>query len=241
MKQLHTKLSNGIYREVSDTAEGKEAVDALTTLVFEVFLDPEEQKNLIRNAERLFPEDIKKANPAIIKKTFVNLRRENEKKKLSAELELKLRAIYFDAINPASVEGIVKGIYREIDLLEDIQFLIRHAKALFPEKSVDIDPKVVRENMLQLQAQLAAERAAALASLRKVLGGHYESVEPDRVQGLLDSVAVLFKKVEDIKKLTADASNFFPAEFDAAEPKAIRSKFVREKKEAEALVNRGGK
>ncbi len=237
MQQLGTTLRNGKYREISDSEKGQIMVEELVAKMFSTFTDPEEQKNLIRNAERLFPEDISHANPVKIKETFVSLRRENEMKKLSAELELKLRQIYFDAINPAHVEGIVKGIYSAITKLEDIQFLIRYAKLLFPSKSNEIDPLVVRQNMLEMQAKMAAERAAALASLTKMLRGHYESIEPERVLALVDRVAPHFKKVEDIKKLTADAGVFFPAEFDQAVPKNIKGKFVEEKRAAEALLS----
>ena len=65
----------------------------------------------------------------------------------------------------------MKGIYEEIEKLEDIQFLIRYAKVLFAGKSDDIDPVVVRDNMIRLQGEMAAEREAALSSLRKVLKG----------------------------------------------------------------------
>jgi hypothetical protein len=37
--------------------------------------------------------------------------RDTAKVKMSAKLELKLRAIYYDVIEPESVEGVIKSIY----------------------------------------------------------------------------------------------------------------------------------
>ena len=70
--------------------------------------DIDELKSVIRNCERLFPEDLGLANAREIKRTFTSLKRENQMKKLAAEVELKLRAIYFNVIRPERVEGIVK-------------------------------------------------------------------------------------------------------------------------------------
>mgnify|MGYP000256189756 CR=1 FL=1 len=67
-----------------------------------------ELKSVIRNAERLFPENLDFADATDIKRTFTTLKRENQMKKLAAEVELKLRAIYFNVIRPERVEGIVK-------------------------------------------------------------------------------------------------------------------------------------
>ena len=74
-------------------------------------------------------------------------------KKLAAEMELKLRCIYFDAIKPELVEGIVHGIYGQITELEDIEFLIRHATDIFPERSSDIEAVTVRDDMEALQVR----------------------------------------------------------------------------------------
>lgn len=92
-----------------------------------------------------------------------------------------------------------------------------------------------------MQAKIAAERNAALQGLSKILRGHYEHIEPDRVAALLDSVAPFFKKVEDIKQLTADAAMFFPAEFDQAIPKNIKASFLETKKEALEVAGGGDK
>lgn len=79
--------------------------------------DFDEIKSLIRNTERLFPADLVVADAKAIRALFVRLKRENRMKKLAAEVELKIRAIYFNRIKPESVEGIVKVLYTRSYLL----------------------------------------------------------------------------------------------------------------------------
>jgi hypothetical protein len=55
--------------------------------------------------ERLFSADLFAADATAARARLTALQRENEVKKLGADLELKLRAIYFDVIRPESVEG----------------------------------------------------------------------------------------------------------------------------------------
>lgn len=118
-----------MYREVADSKEGTDGILALVDDVFRVFTvrryrcgcsrwhlpwlciacqDVDELKSVIRNCERLFPEDLDIADATSIKHTFTSLKRQNQMKKLAAEVELKLRAIYFNVIRPERVEGIVK-------------------------------------------------------------------------------------------------------------------------------------
>ena len=202
--ELEGRFKEGVYREVSDSPEGCEKIRLLTKAVFQEFTEFELIKNIIRNCERLFPEDIEKANVSRVKKNFFALRRQNEMKKLAAELELKLRRIYFDQIQPSSVENIVKSIYLEIKTLKDIQFLIKHAKVLFPKTPEEIVASKVKDRLVELQERLAAERASAIRMVEKALRSVYPHVEPKDVRMLTESVCERFSRVEDLKKLAAD-------------------------------------
>ena len=82
------------------------------------FPDAEELRNAVRNCDRLFPPFARIRNlrqqsvaAARLKAKFVGMMRATAKTKLSAELELKLRAIYYDVIAPEAVEGVIKAIY----------------------------------------------------------------------------------------------------------------------------------
>ena len=156
-------------------------------------------------------------------------------KKLAAELELKLRNIYFDRIDPQKVEGIVNGIYEVIRDLDDIIFLIKHAKVLFPERSEDVVAATVRDNLVQLQNKLAQERQAAIDGLERALKAYYAGMLTEKwkvariaVNPFLEIFALrssllyrlltpplppsfLLSDTEpvEVKKATVDAAEFF--------------------------------
>ena len=231
--KMAQRMREGIYREVWDAPGGPEQVTTLVKDVIRTFDSLEEIKSLIRNVERLFPEDIGMVDIGSIRDYFFQLRRENEMKKLAAELELKIRVIYFDRIKVELVEDMVHDIYREINDLDDIKFLIRYAPKLFPPTAKEVTGVGIADAVYGLQEQMAKEREDAVNGLLQAIKGQYPHVEPPQVQKLTDDTAAFFKKVVDLKKLAADVNVFFPAEFENAIPKQIRRDFVKAAKEAE--------
>lgn len=233
-QKLEAALCEGVYREVADRPLEKAAIKQLVLDCFAQFkADDDEVRSLIRNCDFLFPERLDEADAARVRAYFVQLKRDNERKRLSAELELKIRCIYFDAIDPQSVEGMVKGIYERVTELDDVKFLIKHAQALFPERAEQVDPEAVRAALVELQERLARERAAAIAMLLKALTGLYPDTEPTEVRAFCDATAALFKVTEDIKNLAADAKvHFLPDFLDAldAGPAQAKRSFLQAKK-----------
>ena len=227
------RMREGVYRELWDLPGGQAQVMGLIKQVFLCFEDLEDIKNLIRNTERLFPEDIEDVDIERIRHEFETLRRENERKKLAAELELKIRVIYFDRIRVDTVEGMVHDIYREVHDLEDIKFLIRYAPKLFPPTAAEVTGEGICQAVIDLQTQMARERADAIRGVETALKGVYPHVNPSSLAPLCEETTALFKRVVDLKKLAADANTFFPAEFDSADPRAIRRAFLVAKREAE--------
>lgn len=82
----------------------------------------ESQRQVARHCDRLFPPDLAAAgrlDPAVaaarLRDMFTVLGRKNERKRLASQLELKMRAIYYDVIDPAAVEGYIASIYDEVD------------------------------------------------------------------------------------------------------------------------------
>ena len=132
-EKLEQRMREGIYRELYDAPGGIEAVRSVVKQTFLCFDELDDVKNVIRNCERLFPENIDDVDVEKIKERYVSLRTENERKKLSAELELKIRVIYFDRVKPENVEGMVHDIYDYVLDIDDIRFLLRYAPRLFPE------------------------------------------------------------------------------------------------------------
>eukprot|EP00939_MAST-03C_sp_MAST-3C-sp1_P002552 g2552.t1 len=229
-QKLERRLQGGLYREImSDPAKSRMITD-LVNDAFEKIADPDEQRSLIRNAERLFPPRIEDANVRKVHKVLTDLRDQNERKKLKAELELKVRAIYFGTIKASDVEKLIKNIFVEIPTLVDIKFLLKYAKEIFPPQVVDIAPKRVYHDLKDLRCRLRAEREAGLKALRRALGEMYSDVEPDAVDGLVDAVGALFKRTKDLKKMASSAGTYFPVEFQSADAKKVRNVFVQEKR-----------
>lgn len=76
---------------------------------------------MARHCDRLFPPDLAAAgrlDPAAaaarLREKFAVLGRKNERKRLASQLELKMRAIYYDVIDPAAVEGYIASIYEKV-------------------------------------------------------------------------------------------------------------------------------
>ena len=64
-----------------DTVEGRTQIAWMVQQVMIEFTEVDDIKNLIRNSERLFPEDMDRFDAKRMRRVFVKLRRENEKKK----------------------------------------------------------------------------------------------------------------------------------------------------------------
>ncbi|ETV90367.1 hypothetical protein, variant 1 [Aphanomyces invadans] len=235
-QELYDKLKDGPYLESADSNEGQAMIQSVMKRVLKEFQTEEDVKSLIRNIERLFPASLIKAQDpttaASVRAAFMDLKRDNEKKKLAAELELKIRNIYFDCIDPSTVEPMVASIYLEIKALSDIKFLIRHATVLFPPTADEVNGADLRKKLVGLQEDMARERAAAIEKVLLALTTIYSDTDPDKIKSLVAQVAPLFKNVKDLKALAADAGLHFPSEFLNASAPDIRSSFLRKAAES---------
>ena len=102
----------------------------------------------------------------------------------------------------------------------------------------------MRSAVWELQARLTEERRACVQDLFTALTTLYADREPHLVQELAEATAKLFERdrfatkreIEELKKLAADASALFPAEFRSAEPSAVRMLFKRREAEKSAAL-----
>ncbi|DAZ98919.1 TPA: hypothetical protein N0F65_001358 [Lagenidium giganteum] len=242
---LYEKLHDEVYQiERQDQARATR-VQQMLQRVLKRFPLADELRGLIRNASRLFPptcsqSDMENVDAALLRFEYDQLRQQNDMKKLGAELEIKIRNLYFDRIDPTTVEGMVKSIYDEIDELKDIKFLLKHAAKLFPKEAKDVDGLELRQRLRALQEEIARERAAAIDKLLSVVSAIYSDTEPDQVHKLVSRVAALFKNTKELRSLAADASALFPIEFLNANPNDIRAAFLRMKAEALGTISTAG-
>ena len=226
--QLCATLLDENYRELAEDPVAVGDVQRLVEGIFNVCSTDEERHSMIRHAGRLFrAKNPRDADPRRIRARYLQLKLQNQRKKMRAELELKLRAIYFDQIRIEEVEGVVEGIYGAIESLDDIVFLIKHAKVLFPADPETIVAADVAASVERLQNEMAAERQAAFDGLSQALNQIYSDTDPNLVKALAESVGARFRRVEDIKKLAADAPTYFPVEFSSAEPRIVRISFAQ--------------
>ncbi|EGZ20720.1 hypothetical protein PHYSODRAFT_259705 [Phytophthora sojae] len=128
--------------------------------VLKLFPQAIDVRSLLRNAERLFPQEFsietfEKLDASRIRREFDVLRTATERKKRAADLELKIRNLYFDRIDPMTVEG----------MLSDIKFLIKYAPRLFPKEARNVNGEQIQRDLVALQQQFARERAAAVDKL----------------------------------------------------------------------------
>ena len=143
---------------------------------------------------------------------------------------MKIRAIYFGIIKAERVEGLVDDIFDATPTLDDIKFLLKYARQIFPGQPVDIVPKKIYRSLVALRDRLRAERAAGMELLRRALADMYSDVETENVDELTKAVGKLFRKTVNLKKLAADAGTYFPVEFQSADPIKVRKMFVEERK-----------
>ena len=218
---LRKKLALEVWKEAADTEAGRARLDALVAECGAEFPDNADLKAVANNAARLFATELAAASPAFARARFEALREDNERKALGAEIELAMRAIYFDAADPRVVARARAEIVAALPTLEDARFMLAHARALLPPLAAHIAPEQLPARIQALRGKLNAEREAALRLLLRALGEHYGDREPRDVEALARACAGLLPRSEDIRALAADAGELFPPEFASANPKKV--------------------
>ena len=72
-------------------------------------------------------DDITPASLVTAQTKFYALQRETTRKRMAADVEIKLRSIYFDRIERSMVEDVLNAIYEHVIELEDVEFLVKYA------------------------------------------------------------------------------------------------------------------
>lgn len=228
---LRNTLTVDVYAEAADSTAGRAAVEALVAGCMAEFTDNDELRTCIRNAGRLFNTDLHRASAYEARQRYLDLVRDNMRKAMGADIELTIRALYYDKVEITKVETIVADILSALPTLEDAQFLVEHARKLFPANWKDLSGKLLYESLVALRTAIARDRAAAVQSLVTSLANIYSDREPSHIQHLASSVAALLKSADDIRMLASDAAELFPPEFSAARAKKVFAAFKESKKE----------
>ena len=96
------------------------------------------------------------------KAIFLKMKDDTKRKRLAADVEIKLRNIYFDRVERTAVEKIIYSIYDNVLSLEDIQFFVQYASKVLPVNPDDATGETIWENILELQSELIAKREVKL-------------------------------------------------------------------------------
>jgi hypothetical protein len=149
------------FAQEADKPFMKEFIDDLVRTLSDMYDDLHDFKIFVHRADNLLPEKTADVNPRTLQQTkenFIQFRRDTTKQRLAADVEIKIRNIYFDRIERPAVEVLLRSIYEHVHKLEDIQFLIKYASEVLPPIPEDADGAVVWDNILQLQDTLTAKR-----------------------------------------------------------------------------------
>lgn len=231
-------LTFEVYREEGASPAGKAAIAASAKAVAAMFADDETAlRAVIRNASRLFPQSLASFNGEDLRDRLQALQRDNLKKQLSADLELSLRARYYDRIAPEAVEGIVRDIASSLPVLDELMFLLAHAGELLPAEAKDIRGAALRERLIGLRAALAAELEAAKTALAGALAALYPEAGEGRLAPVVEEIAERLGGSSGagggaapgaagaLRALAADAAECFPGDITDVRPRAVIRSF----------------
>lgn len=238
--ELRKKLALDVWREAGDTEAGQRRLDDLVAECSLEFPDNGDLKAVINNAVRLFGADPHVASPHFVRQRFQAIKDDNERKALGAEIELAMRAYYFDAADPRVITRLREDIVEALPTLEDAKFLLKHHRALLPPTAALIVPLQLPALIHALRTRMHQEREGAIAALLKSLcNNFYPDREPGEVETLVRGIAspTLTLSTTELRSLTADAIELFPAEFASAHARKIAKAF-RELQERKGVTTK---
>lgn len=229
---LKEKLESEHFARDADKPNFEQVVANVVEAAFNKFTDLAEFRLFVRRVDKLLPESVDNVRPDTIdkaKELFYSLRDDTTKHRLSADVEIKLRAIYFDRIERQMVSKIISSIYESVKSLEDIQFLVKYAPSLFPDKPDAATGALIWSNILDLQGQLTAKRNTAIASLLGAMTQLYPEQEPHLLKERAEEISKIYRKerfatkkeLNSLSQVTAEASTIFPPDFLSATPEFV--------------------
>lgn len=227
-KDLESSLFEVLYGEHflmdADKPHVRSRIKKLVQKISVVFEDLEDLRVFVKRVEKLLPsciDDIKDNTPEHAKELFYQLRRDTDRQRLGADVEIKIRGMYFDKIERSDVVILIDSIYKYVESLEDMQFLVKYAPLVLPEKSQNANGKVIWDNIVKLQNELTEKREVATKSFANALIQLYPEQKPETVIERATEIAKFLQierfatKSELVKmsQLTAECSKIFPPDF----------------------------
>lgn len=185
---------------------------------------------MLNNLDRLFPQYIDRFDIKEVKVLFDQTRRHKYAKVLLAKLELKLRCLYFNMVQPSDVEKMVNDVYSVLPELDQVQFVIRNLNEIFPPDPKEVNKELVYNNTITLKAKFDEEREEILNNLIKVLMGIYDGVPQEKVSKFAHDLSPFIKKNNYMRKIISQATVYFTEDFEKLKPVNIRNKLMKDMK-----------
>ena len=117
-------LAGTHFSKEADRPDMPALIRALVQTLSSMYTDLVDFKLFVRSADNLLPErmaDITPKSLERVKGAFSAMQRDTHRQRLSADVEIRLRNVYFDRADRARVAEMLEGIYQNVASLEDIQ------------------------------------------------------------------------------------------------------------------------
>jgi len=231
-QQLFDYLLDEHFIMDADMPGIKAQILALVKDVSAQFQDLEEMHQYVRRAGKLLPERIHQVTPSTApqsRQLLTEFRRDTDRSRLAADVEIKLRGMYFDRIERAEVTTLLDSIYSNVESLEDVQFLVQYAPQVLPPEPQQATGEKIWSNILNLQHDLTTKRVTSISSLAAAMGQLYPEQQPSAVQETAGEVAKYFqierfatkKELTKMSQLTAECAKVFPPDFASVDPDEV--------------------
>ena len=233
-EQLLETLNGTKYMKEVDLPGMSQVISDLCQTLSVMYADLDEFALFVRRADSLLPEKLVECTPENllkVKSNFKEMQRDTTRVRLSADVEIKLRAIYFDRAERSEIDFMLSDIYKHVKSLEDIQHLVQYAADIMPEEAKDVTGAVVWDKMLAHQQMLTDKREGVISVLLTSMTGLYPEQKPEDIEECGRRVAKAFAvqrfatkhELERLTQVAAEAAKLFPPDFPSIVPEEIKA------------------
>jgi hypothetical protein len=235
-KILQEKLVNEQFPADSEHEHFFTVIHQLVENASAMFPDLSDFRLFIRRIHKLLPQRIDDVSSTTLRnaeKHFHFLRDNTDKIRLSADIEIKIRAIYFDRIERTAVAALIESIYQHVHTLEDLQFLVKFSTALFPAHGPQgVTGESILKNIEALQTELREKRNVSILGMINVMTQLYPEQEYSIIQERAMQICKVYqierfiteKEQNVINQIVTDSAQIFPPDFISATPEYISEK-----------------
>jgi len=215
--ELHEALAGAHFAADADKPNIMQRIAGVVDMAYAAFTDVGEFQIFVRRVDKLLPHSIDEIHENSMedaRTAFYKLRDDTTRQRLAADVEIKLRGIYYDMVEPPVIEAMIKSIYEHVATLEDVQFLVKYARQVMPESPKSVTGLMVWENILALQKELTDKRDASLASLTAAMTQLYPEQEQHVLRAMAQEVGMYYQKerfatkkeLDNMSQLTAEVT-----------------------------------